>query len=141
MDDRTREKHDSETSRLFDLMAKMDPTDPDYDKLMNKAIKLESMANADDKIKIQANDNAMQRGLQSELLELELEQRRNAALWELIGNAFLGILGFSEHVGTWVHNRSIVEELMSFEESGHAITSKSTRHIVKEPPFTMGKFK
>lgn len=142
MDDLTREKHDKETSRLLDMMAKMeDPLSPEYDKLMTRVIKLEAMSNADDKIKVQASDNALQRGLQSELLELELEQKRRVALYELIGNSVLGIIGLSEHIGTWTHNRNTVRELMSFEESGHAVTSKSTRYIVKEPAYTMGKIK
>ena len=124
------------------MMAKMeDPLSPEYDKLMTRVIKLEAMSNADDKIKVQASDNALQRGLQSKLLELELEQKRRVALYELIGNTVLGIIGLSEHVGTWTHNRNTVRELMSFEESGHAVTSKSTRYIVKEPAYTMGKIK
>ena len=76
MDEVTRKKHDEETSRLLDLMADADPLSAEYEKLMNRVIKLESMANADDKIQLQASDNAHQRGLQSELLELELEQKR-----------------------------------------------------------------
>lgn len=141
MDEVTRKKHDEETSRLLDLMADADPLSAEYEKLMNRVIKLESMANADDKIQLQASDNAHQRGLQSELLELELEQKRKVAMYELIGNAVLGIIGLSEHIGTWTHNRGMVRELMSFEESGHAVTSKSTRYIVKEPAYTMGKIK
>lgn len=141
MDDLTREKHDKETSRLLDLMAKADPLSPEYEKLMTRTIRLEAMSNADDKIKVQASDNAMQRDLQGKLLEIELEQKRKVALYELIGNTVLGIIGLGEHVGTWTHNRNTVRELMSFEESGHAVTSKSTRYIVKEPAYTMGKIK
>lgn len=141
MDDLTREKHDKETSRLLDLMANADPLSPEYEKLMTRTIRLEAMSNADDKIKVQASDNAMQRDLQGKLLEIELEQKRKVALYELIGNTVLGIIGLGEHVGTWTHNRNTVRELMSFEESGHAVTSKSTRYIVKEPAYTMGKIK
>ena len=141
MDDVTRDKHDKETSRLLDLMAKADPLSAEYDKLMTRVIKLESMSNADDKIKVQSSDNAYQRGLQTELLEIELEQKRKVAMYELIGNAVLGVIGLSEHIGTWTHNRKTIRELMSFEESGHAVTSKSTRYVVKEPAYTMGKIK
>lgn len=141
MDDLTREKHDKETSRLLDLMADADPLSAEYDKLMTRVIKLESMSNADDKIKMQSSDNAYQRGLQTKLLEIELEQKRKVALYELIGNAVLGMIGLSEHIGTWTHNRNTIRELMSFEESGHAVTSKSTRYVVKEPAYTMGKIK
>ena len=141
MDDLTREKHDKETSRILEQMSELDPLSADYEKLMTRVIKLEAMSNADDKIKVQANDNAMQRGLQSELMELELIERRRVALYELIGNVALGLIGLGEHAGNWVHNRNTVRDLMAFEESGHAITSKSTRYIVRDPNYTMGKIK
>lgn len=141
MDAITRDKHDAETSRLFDLLSTMDPLSQEYEKLMTRAIRFEAMANADDKVKLQMEDNELQRALQEKMMEQELVEKRNAALFELVGNTVLGLIGLGEHAGTWAHNRKTIQDLMVFEESGHAVTSKSTRYIVKEPAYTMGRIK
>lgn len=144
MDDINRQKLDEEISRVHEKLKVLDPDSEEYDKIVDKLVKLSELANRDDegrnrylvdkdRIEAEASLEAAKRGMESERLEMEARIRNQEARRSWIQLAISAGVTVFTFAGTWIANRISQNHAEYFESTGQAYTSRFSKWLVKEP--------